>query len=86
MDNNNGGWSWGGFMFSPVVILVSKRYVYLLLYLLVLIPFINLVSWLVPMIVLGLKGRNLAMTSNAFANPDEAREILSLKGADRVNF
>ena len=77
MPTRHSGWSWGGFMFSPAVIFASRRYVWLLLYLLMIIPFINIIGWLIPMIVLGIKGRDLIMASHTFANQDEARGFMN---------
>ena len=86
MENNvptrHSGWSWGGFMFSPAVIFASRRYVWLLLYLLMIIPLINIIGWLIPMIVLGIKGRDLIMASHTFANQDEAPGFM--KGIDHA--
>ena len=82
MTTGHSGWSWGGFMFSPPVIFASRRYIWLLLYLLMIIPFINIIGWLIPMIVLGIKGRDLIMTSHTFANQDEARGFM--KGIDHA--
>ena len=96
MDNNNNmvnsaqtsvpatktGWSWGGFMFTVVVMLASKRYVYLLLYLLMFIPIVNLIAIIGIMIWMGVKARSLVMASPAFTNHDEA--VGFMKGIDHA--
>ncbi len=79
--SKQGGWSWGGFMFSPVVILGSKRYVYLLLYLLGIIPLVGPLLWIAVMIFMGVKGRALVMASGVFSD-EEARGFM--KGIDHA--
>lgn len=65
-------WSWGGFMFDPVVMVATKNYTYLLLYILCAIPIINLFAMIGIKIYMGLKAHEMIATSHAFANKDEA--------------
>jgi hypothetical protein len=41
------------------------------MYLLMLVPFVNMVAWLGIMVFLGLKGRELAATSQTFTSRDQ---------------
>lgn len=67
------GWSWGGFMFGPAYIIATKQYAYLLLYLLMLVPLVNIVAWIGISIFLGIKGHDLVAYSVMFENNDERR-------------
>lgn len=75
-------WSWGSFMFDPVVMIATERYKWLLVYLLMFIPFINLIALLAVKIYFGLNGQELIMSSTAFANNDEKKGFL--KGIDKA--
>ncbi len=77
-------WSWGSFMFNPIVIISSKRYKMLFWYLLAVVPLVNLFFWLVFGIYMGMKGRSIVASSAAFANDDERRGFL--KGLDHAGF
>ena len=83
-QKNAEGWSWGGFMFEPILIIATKKYVYLLFFLLYLIPLINFIAIIGIKIFFGLKGREIVMQSPAFSNSDEARGFM--KGLDHAGF
>lgn len=65
------GWSWGGFMFGPAYMIATKKYMYLLLYLLMIIPIINILAQIGIAIFMGLKGHQFVAESNMFNNDDE---------------
>ncbi len=65
------GWSWGGFMLGPGYMIATKNYVYLLLYLLTLVPLVNVFAWLGISIFLGLQGHQMVAKSAMFKNDDE---------------
>src|SRR5512145_1542316 len=79
-----GKWSWGGFMLDTVVILGSKNYWLLLIYLLMLIPVVNILVIIVFKIYMGMKSKDMVMESMAFSNNDERRGFL--KGVDSAGF
>ena len=64
-------WSWGGLMFGPAYLIATKNYVYLLLYLLMLVPFINLIAIIAIPIFLALKGHDFVAKSSMFKNNEE---------------
>jgi hypothetical protein len=68
---NISGWSWGGFMFAPVYMVATKNYLYLLLYLLMIIPIINIFVQLGISIYMGLKAHNMVAGSVMFRSDDE---------------
>lgn len=65
------GWSWGAFMGGPLFILGIRRYEYAWAYLVGFIPFIGPFAILAFMVFLGVKGREMAMTSQTFSNRDQ---------------
>ena len=65
------GWSWGAFMNGPLFLIGIRKYVYLLLYLLYLIPFVNFIAWIGIMIFMGVKGRELAAESKTFTSREQ---------------
>jgi hypothetical protein len=65
------GWSWGAFLTGPIFLVAVRRYVYLLWYLLMFIPFVNIIVWLGVSIYLGIKGREMATHSRTFANREQ---------------
>ncbi len=77
-------WSWGSFMFNPIVILGTKRYYMLFWYLLAFVPILNLFFWIIFGIYMGLNGREMIMKSTAFGSDDERRGFL--KGIEHPGF
>jgi len=65
------GWSWGAFMASTMFLLGIRKYAYLWIYLVGLIPFVGPFAILAFMLFLGAKGREMAMRSPAFSNRDQ---------------
>lgn len=63
------GWSWGGFMFNLYFAIAVRKYAYLWLFFLNLIPYLGT---LVMMIIFGMKGRELAATSRTFDNKEQS--------------
>lgn len=76
----SGGWSWGAFIMDVPFLIAIKKYTYLWFYLLLLIPIVNLFAILGIKIYLGMKGREMAMTSKTFASKDEYNGFM--KGFD----
>lgn len=64
-------WSWGGLMFAPAYLIAVKKYKYLLLYLLGLIPVINVIAMIGIPIFVGMKGHGFVAESDMFKNDDE---------------
>ena len=81
-DNFDKKWSWGGLMFEQILIIASKRYWYLLLYLLMFIPLVNIIAIAAIKLYFGYKGRSFVKASNAFSNEDEYRGFM--KGVDHA--
>ena len=69
--NDINGWSWGAFMFDFIFIIATKKYIYLLLFLLYLIPLVNFLAMIGIRIFLGTQGRRIAAESQMFSNKDE---------------
>lgn len=69
-------------MLNWVLILAARRYMYLFLLLLTLIPVVNFIFWIAFAIYMGIKGRNLIMSSQGFASPEEAKGFM--KGVDHA--
>lgn len=65
------GWSWGAFMLHAPFLIAIKKYIFLLWYLLLLIPFLNVFFLIALMIYLGVEGHELAAQSPQFKNQDE---------------
>ncbi len=65
------GWSWGAFTLGPIFLLGIRRYLLLIPYLLVIIPFAGLFVYLAYSIFMGVSGRSMARESRAFANRDQ---------------
>jgi len=61
----------GAFMFDLPFLIATRQYVYLLAYLLMIVPILNLVVYIGLKIFLGIKGRELAESSSTFASADE---------------
>lgn len=76
------GWSWGAFMGGPFFLIAVRKYMYLLLYLLNLIPLVNFIAWIGIMVFLGLKGRELAAQSTTFSSKEELTGFM--KGFDHA--
>ena len=79
-----GEWSWGAFMFDFIFIIATKRYIYLLLFLLYLIPFVNFLAMIGIRIFLGIQGRRIAAESPMFSNKDELRGFM--KAIDHAGY
>ncbi len=77
-------WSWGSFMFNPIVVIATKRYKMLFWYLFAFVPFLNIVFWLVFGIYMGFHGRDMVMKSDTFGNDDERKGFL--KGIEHAGF
>ncbi len=77
-------WSWGGFMFDPVIILGTRNYMMLFFYLLAFVPFVNLIFWLVWKIYMGLNAHRIVNESSAFANQDERNGFM--RGLDHAGW
>jgi hypothetical protein len=58
-------------MFAPAYLIAVKKYKYLLLYLLGLVPFINVIAMIGIPIFVGLKGHGFVVESDMFKNDDE---------------
>ena len=76
------GWSWGAAMLNMYFIIAVRQYMYLLLFILFMVPFVNLITIPVVLIFLGFKGRELARGSSTFSTQDEY--IGFMKGADHA--
>jgi glycopeptide antibiotics resistance protein len=76
------GWSWGGFMEAPILLIASRRYVYLLLYVLLFVPFVNVFAWLGISVFFGLKGREIAAESKTFTSREQY--VGFMKGIDHA--
>ncbi len=79
-----GGWSWGAFMFDFIFIIATKKYIYLLLFLLYFIPFVNFLAMIGIKIFLGTQGRRIAAESPMFSNKDELRGFM--KAIDHAGY
>ena len=77
-------WSWGAFMFDFIFIIATKKYIYLLLFLLYLIPFVNFLAMIGIRIFLGTQGRRIAAESPMFSNKDECRGFM--KAIDHAGY
>lgn len=77
-EERNGliGWSWGAFMFDIPFLVGIKKYTYLFWYLLALVPFVNVIFFIVFKIYMGAKGRALAAVSPQFENETEFRGFM----------
>ena len=82
--NDISGWSWGAFMFDFIFIIATKRYIYLLLFLLYLIPLVNFFAMIGIRIYLGTQGRRIAAESTIFSNKDEIRGFM--KAIDHAGY
>lgn len=69
-------------MFGPVVILATRKYVYLLLYLLMFVPLVNIVAGLGISILMGIKAQSFVDSSSTFASPEE--RLGFMKGIDHA--
>ncbi len=78
------GWSWGAFMFTPVFIIGTKRYIYLLWYLLLIIPFLGPLLMFGFQIYLGLNAKKLLEGNKMFDNEDE--KVGFVKGINHDGF
>ncbi|MCK5026869.1 MAG: hypothetical protein KAS07_00470 [Candidatus Pacebacteria bacterium] len=78
------GWSWGAFMFTPVFIIGTKKYKYLLAYLVLLIPFLGPLLMLGFQIYLGLNVKVLLEGNKMFTNEDEKAGFV--KGINHAGF
>lgn len=78
-EEKNGliGWSWGAFMLELPFLIAIKRYMMLFWYLLLLIPFVNVVFIVAFKIYMGVKGRAMAATSTQFGNESEFRGFMN---------
>ena len=76
-DQDMSKWSWGGFMFEPILIIGTKQYMYALLFLLYLLPLINILAVIGIKIYFGLKGREFAFESGAFENRDQWKGFMN---------
>jgi len=71
-QSGSSSWSWAGFMFDPIVIVGTRNYKMLFWYLLMLIPFVNIIFLIVFKVYMGMHARMVVSESKAFANKDEA--------------
>jgi len=69
-------WSWGAFILDPFFILAVRKYIYLLLYLLYIVPILNILAMIGIKIFLGMKGTDMVRESETFENDDERRGFL----------
>lgn len=76
------GWSWGGFSLNWIFLLAVRKYMYLLVLLLMLVPILNILIMIGFMIFLGIKGRELARESRTFSNHEQYLGFM--KGADHA--
>jgi hypothetical protein len=76
------GWSWGAFMLGPMFFIGIKRYSYLFMYLLCLIPIANIILFFAIPIYLAKKGRELAYASPMFKSEAEVDGFM--KGVDHA--
>ena len=69
-------------MFDPAFLIGIKQYKFLLVYLLCLVPIVNIFAIVGIKIYLGLNGRSMAAKSPMFANQDELNGYM--KGVDHA--
>lgn len=86
-QTNNGivpkqGWSWGAFALNAYFLIAVKRYKFLWWFLLAVIPFVNIVFWIVFLIYLGIKGHEIGAGGTQFANQSEYDGYM--KGTDHA--
>jgi hypothetical protein len=65
------GWSWGAFLFNAYYLVAVKRYKLLWWYLLMLVPFVNVIFAIVFAIYIGLHGHEIGASGTQFANQSE---------------
>lgn len=76
------GWSWGAFMFDIAFVLALKQYKFAWLFLLYLIPWVNVLAIIAIRIYLGFHGRRMTYESDAFDTPAERDGFV--KGLDHA--
>lgn len=79
---SNPGWSWGGFMQWTIFAIGLRKYWYLLLILIGMVPFVGGLISIGVMIYFGIKGREMAAASSVFANKEQY--IGFMKGIDHA--
>lgn len=83
----NRKWSWGAAMLNFIYLIAIKKYKYLLLFLLMLIPFVNMLAWIGLPLYFGFFGGKLAYQSSMFANKTEADAFMrAINHAGKVCF
>ncbi len=81
-DYKDEGWSWGGFAFSVMFAVAVDSYWYLALFILMMIPFVNIFAGIALMIYFGVNGREMARKSKIFSNKEQYLGFM--KGIDRA--
>lgn len=77
-------WSWGGFLNPWYAVIASRRYSYLPLFILYVIPLVNILSIAIH-IYFGMKGRQFIKDhNNAFTNDSEVAGFI--RGYDHVGW
>lgn len=70
-------WSWGAFMFDPVFLIATRKYAWLLLYVLMFVPILNFVAAIGIKVFLGLKGHSFAAESTSFENEEQRKGFMT---------
>jgi len=65
------GWSWGAFFLGPFFLFGIRKYSLLSAYLLMLVPFLNIIFMIGMMVYLGASGRTMARESKTFSSHGE---------------
>lgn len=81
---HSSNWSWGGFVYDPVIILATRNYMMLFFYLLAFIPLVNILFWIAFKIYMGMNTHRLVNESAGFANQDERNGFL--RGLDHAGW
>ncbi|MBP9749119.1 MAG: hypothetical protein KBD21_00040 [Candidatus Pacebacteria bacterium] len=81
------GWSWGAFMLGPFYLIAVRKYMYLWMYLLILVPVVNFFAWLGIMLFLGVKGRSLGYESATFTSQEQREGFFNaIEHAGKISF
>lgn len=83
---SNEGWSWGAFMFDPVFLIAIKKYKMLWWYLLMFVPFVNLIFFIAFKIYLGIKGKAIASTGVYLNEGERGGFMKGLDHAGKISF
>lgn len=76
------GWSWGSFALNYMFLIAIRKYEYLYVLILFLIPIVNIFAGFGMIIYLGMNGRELARNSRTFSNHEQYLGFM--KGIDHA--